>query len=144
MTQIMRRPVRSQPNSFEATPKEVTQTQKFNKNLRYVQGFRFQLPQGATSQTIRLNSSGKELLGISIIPVTAADQSDTQISFIVNNNNLLIDTDAENLNPNFVQGMIFFPTPQPLFGNDTIQLNFTKNNVGTINVIVNIFYVPRV
>jgi len=119
------------------------QTKSFNQGLRYVQGFRTQIPQGNISVPINLNSSGKALLGIAIIPVASADISDTQTTFVVNNNNLLINVCTINLNPNFVNGMIFFPTPQPLFGNDNINLNFTKNDVGTINAIINIFYVPR-
>jgi len=127
----------------DVSSRQAQQTKSFNQGLRYVQGFRSQIPQGNISVPINLNSSGRTLLGIAVIPVTGADISDTQITFVVNNNNMLINVNVENLNPNFVQGMIFFPTPQPLFGNDNINLNFTKNNAGTVNAIINIFYIPR-
>jgi len=137
---------RSQGNAFGVPSlAKVNRIKQFNKEIRYVQGFRQQLNGSTTTPvTISLTASGKFLLGISIVPVGTGDISDTQISFIVNNNNLLNTVAAQNLNPNFVQGdMEFFPLPQPLQGNDTIQANFLKNDANTVNIILNIFYIPR-
>jgi len=136
-----------QNNSFDVNQRQIAQTRKFNNNLRYVQGYRNSIAGTSTTPiTITLNAAGRELLGIAIFPVTGllTTLADTQIKFVVNNNNLLLNVGANSLNPNFVQGMIFFPTPQPLFGNDSISLEVTKNDATAVIIIANIFYVPRV
>lgn len=144
MTVISRRPGNTQPSN---DVNRVNKLKVFNKNLRYVQGFRSAIAASATTPiTITLNSSGKKLLGIALIPAsgTLSDIADCQVKFVVNNNNLLLNVAAQNLCPNFVQGMIFFPTPQDLFGNDSITLEITKNNAGAITLLTDIFYVPRI
>lgn len=138
--------IRRKPNAQPAFTKAVDQAKNFNKGLRYVQGVRAQL--AANSRTpvqVSLNASGKKLLGISVFPVSGnlTDLADTQVKFVVNNNNLLLSVGAQNLNPNFVNNMIFFPTPQDLFGNDSISLEFEKNDSGEVFIMVNLFYVPR-
>lgn len=140
--QIKRR-VSGQPTGYGVNEQQAQNVKKFNKDLRYVQGFRTPLNSGSNTVTITLNAPGKMLLGVSVIPVSAADITDTQVSFSINNNNVLIGAAASNMNPQYVQGMIYFPTPQPLSGNDTIAFSINKNDVGSINVIINVFYVPR-
>src|SRR6478609_2331432 len=145
MGKIVRKRPNAQPASFEVSPNRLQQTQKFNEKIRYSQGYRANVNQGANTVPIKLSASGREMLGIAIIPTGAStDISDCQIDFVVNNNNLLTQVAASNLNPVFVQGMIFFPTPQPLNGNDTINVGIQKNNAGSIAVIVNVFYVPQI
>lgn len=143
MTVLKRRP-NVQPYGAP-TPEQVNQLKKFNKRKIFGQGFRQQLTASSTTTlSMSLTSPGKELIGISIIPVGTGDMSDTQVSFVINNVNILNVTAAQNLNPNFVGGgMIYFPTSQPLTGNDTIQANFVKNDANNITVIVDVFYVPR-
>jgi hypothetical protein len=140
MAKALRRPG-GQP-SFDTTEESVKFTQEFNKKLRSVQGFRTLLAAGVgtTVLNVKLNSPGKFLFGLSIVPTLGADISDTQVNFTVNNKNLVTGVAANNLNPNFVQNMIFFPTPQPLQGNDQMFLEFTKNSGVASNIIVNIFY----
>lgn len=119
---------------------------EFNKDKMYTQGFRTLINASTTTNvTIQLNSPGKFLLGISIIPVsgTNADIADCQIQLIVNNNNILLNVGAPNMNPNFVQGILYFPTPQPLMGNDSISINVIKNNAANVTIVGNIFYVPQ-
>lgn len=121
-------------------------TKDFNKNLRIVQGFRSAIAASSTTNiTLTLNSSGLRLLGIAIYPITAilTTLGDTQINFVVNNLNLLLGVGANSLNPNFVQNMLFFPTPQPLQGNDSINLAVIKNDAGATTILTQIFYVPR-
>jgi|SRR6478752_9228723 len=145
MAKIVKRRPNAQPASFEVSPNRLQATQKFNEKIRYSQGYRANINNGENTIPIKLSSSGREMLGIAIIPTgTSTDINDCQIGFVVNNNNLLTQVAANNLNPAFVQGMIFFPTPQPLNGNDTINVTVTKNNAGTIAVIVNVFYVPQI
>lgn len=121
-------------------------TKDFNKNLRVMQGFRSAIAASSTTNiTITLNSPGLRLLGIAIYPTTAilTTLGDTQINFVVNNLNLLLGVGANSLNPNFVQNMLFLPTPQPLQGNDSINLAVIKNDAGTATILTQIFYVPR-
>lgn len=133
-----------QRTSWSVSAQQGANVKAFNQTVRYVQGFRTPIPNGTSNVPINLNSSGKSLLGISVTPIATADISDCQFTFVVNNNNLLINVAGPNLNPNFVQGMIFFPVPQPLYGNDNINFSITKNDAGTVNVILNIFYIPRI
>jgi hypothetical protein len=143
ITTIRRRPGQ-QPASLPGAASPVN-IKKFNEGLRYVQGFRQALASASTTPiTITLNAAGKRLLGFSVIPVsgTNSDISDCQVNIIVNNNNVLLNAGLQNLNPNFVQNMIFFPTPQPLTGKDTINFNVNKNNSGAVTIIINCFYVP--
>jgi hypothetical protein len=119
-------------------------TQKFNERMRYVQGFRYAVTGSTqTTQKLVLNSPGKMLLGLTLIPVSAADISDIGLDFKVNNNNLLIGLSANNLNPSYVQGMIYYPLPQPLQGNDSIQATFNKSNAGDITIYLNVYYLPQ-
>jgi hypothetical protein len=111
--------------------------------MRYCQGFRIQVASGSSSQNLSLNSPGKFLLGISATPGNTDDISDTQVTFVVNNNNLLLNFPCSNLNPNFVGNMIFFPLPQPLQGNDTLTASFTNNDGGAVIMYLNVFYLPR-
>jgi hypothetical protein len=124
------------------TPKQAAKTKQFNQDLRMVQGFRFTVSTGSSSQPISLNSSGKFLLGLSVTPANGADITDTQITFLVNNLNLLLDVSAANLNPNFVGNMVFFALPQELKGNDTMTISFNNNDASPLDLYVNIFYVP--
>lgn len=140
---MSRRP-NGQPR-FDTSANNAQATKKLNKQLRYVQGFRQALNNGNNTIPISLNSAGLFLLGMSVTPVTGGDITDCQVSLLVNNNNLLVDASAPNLNPQFVQGMIFFPTPQKLQGGrDIINVQIKKNDAGTVTVMVNIFYVPAI
>jgi hypothetical protein len=142
MTQFKRRPG-VQP-AFDSVNQDPKRVQKFNENLRYVQGVRTQLAASSTSSVnTNLNSPGKFLLGLSIIPVsgTNSDITDCQVTLTVNNNNILLDCGAFNLIP--TGDMIYFPTPQPLTGKDTIKISVLKNNASAVNVIINYFYIPQ-
>lgn len=123
-----------------------TAIKNFNSQLVYVQGFRSVINgTGTTPVTINLSSSGQELKGIALIPVTGtnADLANLQVTYVVNNNNILLNVGAPNLNPNFFQGAYYFPTPQPLIGNDMITLNVTNNSGSQVTILANVFYVPR-
>ncbi len=135
MTQIAKAPM----NRF-------SKAQEFNQRVRYIQGYRNTVnASSSTTFTVTLNSVGKFLLGITVQPVSAllTTLGDTQVTLVVNNNNLLLATAANNLNPNFVGNMIYFPTPQPLFGNDSIQITFIKNDAASPVIIYNFFYLPQ-
>lgn len=144
MAVVKRRP-NTQPAGYGPSAAQASATKKFNEDLRYVQGFSNICGAGSSSQlTVNLNAPGKRLLGIAIIPTTnTMDISNLKITFIVNSNNVLLNVGAQNLCPNYVQGMIFFPIPQPLFGNDTITATFTNASGSSIETITNVFYVPR-
>ena len=135
-----------QQHNFGVTPEKTRKTRAFNDKVRYVQGFRQQIAgQSTTNVNITLTSAGRFLLGLTVIPLTLSDIADTQITFLVNNINLLNGVATENLNPNFTQiNYEFFPLPQPLQGNDTIQANFTKNDANTITLYINVFYLPQI
>jgi hypothetical protein len=123
---------------------EVQQTKEFNKEVRLVEGYRSVVSAGGLVPiTVQLKSPGKRLLGVAIIPVASSDISDASGTFIVNNFNLLADVALENLNPGFVQGMIFYPTPQPLSGTDTIKMNIQNDSAAPITVRLNVYYVAR-
>ncbi len=144
MTIVKRRP-NNQPASYEATPAQVAAAKKFNNDLRYVQGFTNTCAASSSSTlSVTLNAPGRRLLGIAIIPtVSTTDISNLKLTMTVNNNNVLMNAAAQNLCPGYVQGMIFFPIPQPLFGNDTISIVFTNGSASGIDTITNVFYVPR-
>lgn len=142
MTQVQRRP-RQTKAGFDVSASQVKQVREFNKTLRYVQGFRAAINAGTNQVQLSLNASGKMFLGLAVMPILAGDLSDTDASLVINNANLLQTVNVQNLNPNFVQGMIFYPVPQPLFGNDTINMSFVKNNAGTVITYINVYYVPR-
>jgi len=145
MTRISRRPAQTQPVAYDVSKQGADTSKKFNQQLRYSEGFRYAaLAAGSnTQQNIQLNSPGKMLLGLTIIPATGSDIADTQISLTVNNNVVIKGLSAQNTNPNFVGSMIFFPAPQHLFGNDIIQLNIDHHGASPITVTANLFYVPR-
>jgi hypothetical protein len=135
----------SRSNSTNADPGK--RTRAFNKDLRYVQGFQSTLvSSGTVNVPIALNSSGRQLLGIAVIPITGtnADLTNTQLTLVVNNNNLLLNAATANLIPNYVQNMMFFPTPQPLSGNDVITIQITNNAATTPGVLINVYYVPQI
>lgn len=141
MTVLSRR-----PNAQPKGESEGKRIQQANKELRYIQGFTATVGANASVPVpITLNSSGKKLLGISIMPAsgTNSDIANFQVTFLVNNNNVLLNMGANNANPNFVGNMIFLPTPQPLLGNDSISLNVTNNTGVSRDILVNVFYVPR-
>lgn len=143
MPTIRRRPTGT---NFDVSPHELKKTQAFNKDLRLVQGYRNAIAASSTTPiSISLGTAGELLLGISIMPAsgTLSDIADCQITFTVNNQNLLQSVQAQNLCPNYIQGFLFFPTPQHLQGSDTLSLQVIKNNAGAITIITNIFYVPR-
>jgi len=148
MTNMTRRPRGTQPVrrvSFDGDLDRNVQQKKVNELLRYCEGFRNSISaSGTTNIDIRLNASGKKLLGIAIIPETLSDIDDSQISLNVNNNTLLRNFGAQNACPNYVQGMIFFPTPQDLFGNDVIKIDWLNNDASTFTITVNVYYVPQV
>ena len=137
-----RRPIGTQPKN----PIDINQIRAFNESLAFSQGTRVSVAaSSATSQAISLTAAGKWLLGITIIPAagTLTALGDTQITFAVNNSSIISLVPANNLNPNFVQGMKYFPTPQKLSGTDTITVVFNKNDAGAVTAYVTIFYIPR-
>jgi hypothetical protein len=134
-----RRP-NSQPGFM--TNESVQKGRAINENMRYCQGFRVAVNNGTSTTNFSLNSAGKFLLGISMLPISSTALNDTAITFSVNNNNLLLNFAAPNLNPNFVQNMIFFPLPQQLQGNDSMTMQMNKSDATDIFAYVNIFYIP--
>ena len=135
----------ARPQGYGPTKQGIAAVKELNQNLRYVQGF--QATVGAASNIpvpINLNSPGKMLLGITVIPtVETADASNLLIDLTVNSNVLLSKITSSATNPLKTQGMMFFPTPQNLFGNDTITALLTNNSGVSIPCTVNVFYVPR-
>jgi hypothetical protein len=131
-----------------ATPmNRFSKAKEFNQRVRYIQGFRNTInASSSTTFTVTLNSVGKFLLGITVMPVSAllTTLGDTQVTLVVNNNNVLLATAANNMNPNFVGNMLYFPTPQPLFGNDSISITFIKNDAASPVVLYNFFYLPQI
>lgn len=141
---ITRNPVGTQPSGFIEGPAKIKATQQFNADLRYIQGFRQVVAgSGDSLLKIQLNAPGKAFLGLTIIAAESGDLSDTQATLSINSNNIGTDFSVISADPTKVQGMLFFPFPQPLGGNDTITLKFTKNNANAVTALVNIFYVPR-
>lgn len=142
----MRQQQKPLPSGPIISPQGAQDIKKFNRNLRYIQGTRLQLnASGTTSLQISLNASGIQFLGFTIVPASGllTTLADTQVTLMINNNSLVLNASANNTNPNFVSNMIFFPTPQPLFGNDNIQMTFNKNDANAVFVTANIFYIPR-
>lgn len=140
MTIIKKRAPKKPMNRF-------ADAQEFNQRVRYVQGFRNTINASSTTPfTVTLNSVAKFLLGITVIPISAilTTLGDTQVTLTINNNNLLSGVPASNLNPNFVGDMIYFPTPQPLFGNDNINISFTKNDATAVAVYYSFYYLPKI
>jgi hypothetical protein len=136
----------SQRNRRSGSSADSQPVKKFNAGLRVVQGFRNAIAaSGTTTVTLSLLSAGRKLLGITMVPSTGTlvTLADTQVTLIVNNFNLIIGMSANNLNPNFVGNMIFFPCPQILKGNDSISLSILKNDAGAAVATINLFYVPQ-
>lgn len=144
----IRRPSSQPANAgadYEASPERVQETKDYNRNLRYIQGFRTTVGAGATvTVEIKLKSPGRQLLGFSFIPVDGDDISDCQCTVSVNNNTTNSGIGLQNMNPNFVGSMVFFPVPQPLQGNDNIEYIILNNSASSITGTVNAFYVPQV
>lgn len=119
------------------------QIQDFNiMNAEYTQSYRVTLNQGANPFTPVLSGSGLFFHGISLSIGTITSLQDTQVNFTINNRQLLVDVSALILIPNYAQGMLFYPTPQPLTGKDTFKINFQKNDAGTITAFFNFMYKP--
>jgi hypothetical protein len=132
------------PTGYGVTAQEAAKVKAFNEDVRVVQGVRATLVPGTNEAiTIKLSAPGKRLLGITVIPELNGDLSQCVCVLSVNNYTPLSNAALVPLNPNYTQGMIFFPTPAPLGGQDTISLLVTKNNAVSVNVIVNAFYLPR-
>jgi hypothetical protein len=147
MPQLNNRRRLREPSGYDASSHEVKKIKSFNKNLRYVEGFTRVLNAGDNQYDIKLKSPGKRLLGISIIPIdnNTTNVANCTVTVKVNNNNVLTDAAVPNLVPNYVQGMIFFPLPQELTGNDTITAVITQNTspAPSESAVINVFYVPR-
>lgn len=144
MQQIVRKRNGNSQAGREPNAQALKETRDFTKKLRVVQSFRFPLVAGTnTPANISLNSPGKFLLGVSAVPVSAGDITDTAIDMSVNNYNLLTGVPLSNLNPNFVGSMMYFPTPSKLQGNDTFKISFNKSNPGNITCYLSVFYIPQ-
>lgn len=141
---MQRRP-KTSVGTGEPSPSELQAMKKFNANLRYVQGYKTTILANSTqNQTIALNSAGKMFLGFALIPSTKTIPiNDVQITLIINNNNVVLNMSASNACPIDVQGMIFFPCPQNLSGNDTITMVYTNNSAVAVTIINDVFYVPQ-
>jgi hypothetical protein len=119
------------------------QIQEFNKaNSEYTQSYRSILNQGSNPFTPVLSGSGLFFHGLSLSIGTVTSLQDTQVSFSINNRQLLVDVSALILIPNYAQGMLYYPVPQPLTGKDTFKINFLKNDAGTITMYFNFIYKP--
>jgi hypothetical protein len=110
-----------------------------------VQGFRIAL--GANSNTreqLKINVPGRQAIGLSIVSEQAngADMLQTQVTFSVNNKQILTDVAAPLLVGVYQQGLPFFPTPYPLAANDTIEVFLRKLNAGDTTLILNFYYMP--
>jgi hypothetical protein len=133
-------------SNFGITQRGARRTKSFNEKIRFVQGIRTPITGSTiTSATIQLQAAGMFLLGIAVFPVTGllTTLADTNVKFVVNNLNLLLSVGANNLNPNFVEGMMFYPTPQPLSGTDSITIEFNKQDAGNTTVYTNVYYIPQ-
>lgn len=119
------------------------QVQDFNiMNSEYTQSYRAVLNQGVNAFTPILSGSGLFFHGLSMSIGAFTSLQDTQVSFSINNRQLLVDVSALILIPNYAQGMLFYPTPQPLTGKDTFKISFLKNDAGTITAYFNFMYKP--
>jgi len=136
---------RPNPATYDVSKEGLKKAHALNDNLRYVQGFRTSLAANTTVTTqISLNSAGKRLLGIAIIPANKIiDSSDVLITLVVNNNNVILNMPVPNADPTAVTGMIFFPIPQKLFGNDIITLTYTNNSLSSMVLNASVYYVPQ-
>ncbi len=144
---IVRNAPATKPVGYGVSQKKSEETKEFNRSSKFVQGYRTQLPAiGAIPVVIKLESPGKWLLGVSIVPASGinADIADVVITLKVNGLNMLVDMAANNANPGYVQGILFLPTPQPLQGDDNITLTIEKKSgAGVPFIFTNIFYIPR-
>jgi hypothetical protein len=129
---------------YGASPAQMQLIQNFTKQQSYTQGYRFAFGAGITSQPLQLASPGKFLIGCSIIPEASSNISDTQVTLTINNNNVIMGVSAPLLNPGFIQGFLYYPTPQPLLGNDNIQVSFNKQNSGSIVLYFQMVYNPQI
>lgn len=134
----------SSPTGYGVTDKEAEQVKQFAEATRLIQGTRVAVPTGNSGQaTITLATPGKRLLGFTIIPEAGGDLSQTQVDVKVNNYNQLNGAAAIALDPHYTFGMIYFPVPAKLTGQDTLQVLFNKSNAGSVNCIINTFYLPQ-
>lgn len=126
------------------TPPNLKDIRQDNLNAQSVAGFRYQL-NGLSSQdfTITLPSSGKQLLGIALTTSATTNLSDTSVNLKVNNRDLLNRIGANLINPQYTQGLLYYPVPQELTGKDNFVINFNKQDAGTAVVYVNLIYVPQ-
>ncbi len=114
------------------------------KDQWYIQGFRIDVPNGITQQQLQLSSPGRFLIGLSLTTQAqdALDALDIGFTLDVNNNSIVTDASVAMAVPNYAQGQRILFTPQPLAGNDNIEIQF-DNNVGTTFIRVNLFYLPQ-
>lgn len=143
--QFNTRPRTMNPGSYEPSEKKVQAIKDFNNMMRYIQGQSTLVAANAsTPQSITLLAPGKMLLGITLIPsLKTIDMSSITLDFKVNNNVLLTKVNCENLNPLSCQSFIFFPLPQPLVGNDQIDITYNSLLGAAVNIVSNIYYIPR-
>jgi hypothetical protein len=117
--------------------------QQFNKeNSVYTQSYRTVLNQGNNPFVPTLAASGVFFYGLALTASAFTSLADTQVNFSINGRNLLVDCSALMLIPNYAQGMLYFPLPQPLTGKDTFKISFQKNDAGTITIYFSFVYKP--
>jgi hypothetical protein len=126
------------------TPPNLKDIRQANLDAQSVAGFRYQL-NGSSSQdfTITLPSSGKQLLGIALTTSATTNLSDTAVNLKVNNRDLLNRIGANLINPQYTQGLLYYPVPQELTGKDNFVINFNKQDAGSAIVYVNLIYIPQ-
>jgi len=118
-----------------------------SQNQYYIQGFSASVSQGTSQDfNLRLNSAGRFHLGVSIMSEQpdGSDLVDIRVNYSINSNQSVNNVSALLMNPGVADAVLFFPIPQPLNGNDNIRVQFVKDNAGTVEVVINVFYFPQV
>jgi len=106
-----------------------------------IKGYRFTTPTGNSTQTLQLPGEAKMLLGVKLYNEVAA--VDFTLSILVNNEKIVdtVHTAQFDSNPsNSNQQQEYLAINRPLAGQDTINVEFTNNDVNANVTVLHIFY----
>ena len=128
-----------------ASEEQMGEVHEWNQTQPITQGTLITVTAGTPAPTnIQLTNPGKWLYGIQVVcTVATTDISNVALTFIINNFNILLNQSCQLLNPTKLLGFLYYPTPQPLIGTDTIQCSFNNQSGGTVGLYVSLFYIPR-
>lgn len=92
-----------------------------NRFRNYAKGYTLATANGTAESRLTISGIARKLLGIAFSPVTGVN-----VTWKVNNDTILDRVDVSLLSKDENTGLIFYPFPRELSGNDTVEISFNS------------------